>query len=283
MRASTVIFASGLLTFSALCASGCGAPPAREETPVDCTAADDYHLDPISPDAWFSATDDTGQVSCDHPAAAGQTPLENGRCNGPRRAVAAIAVEPLEAGDRCGSDSALHLTAARNNDWGSLFGNYALARDGFDASTHEGVALWAKAAPGTTRTITIVLDDKYTRNFTDDAGNVIEASSFCVDEEGAGETVNQNTGQPGAGSSVSVPGYVPSENACGNSYQTVLAVTEDWQLYLVPFESFSQNPTPNRRFEGIDRSSIRGMILRAPKAAVFDFWIDDLSFYQKLE
>jgi hypothetical protein len=283
MRVSTVIFGSGLLAFSALCASGCGAPPAREETPIDCTATDIFDATWPVDDTWFSATDGTGQVSCDDPSAAGQTPQANGLCNGPRRATASIMPETPPEGVRCGSESALHLTAARNNDWGCLFGNYALATQTFDASAYDGVALWAKAAPGTTKTITIVLEDKYSRNLTDENDEVIEESSFCEDEEGAGgQNINPTTGQPGSGS-VSVPGYIPSENACGNPYNAVVMVTEDWQLYRVPFASFTQTALPNRRIEGIDRASIRGMTLRAPKQAVVDMWIDDIAYYHELE
>jgi hypothetical protein len=75
---------------------------------------------------------------------------------------------------------------------------------------------------------------------------------------------------------------VPSPNACGNAYQTTLAVTEDWQFYVLPFESFTQDPKPNRRVEGIDRASMRGVTMRAPKGAVLDLLIDDLSYYRKL-
>jgi hypothetical protein len=397
MSATKVIFASGLFTFGALCANGCGAPQPREELPIDCTATDRYGTPDLIPDTWFSATDGTGAVLCDSlevllpadmtdrlvakqldplkitpaqckhrvlcsdPNAILPDPLpqealdrlfcessapdkpEQSRCDSlvallpldvtdeqfaalmdpllvqpaglqcnprvlcsdpyaivpdllppeqlfcestyARRAEAAYASETLPETERCSADPALHLTAARNNDWGCLFGNYGLATQTQDKSAYDGVGLWAKAAPGTTKTITIILNDKYSTNIKQDNVPVAGTESACVDEEGSGDqgtTVNQATGQTGS-TSVAVPGYVPSENACGNAYQGQLAVSDDWQFYFLPFESFTQDPKPNRRLEGIDRTSLRGITIRAPKAAVLDLRIAGLGYYHKVD
>ncbi len=404
MRASNVIFAAGLSTLGALSASGCGAPPPREELPIDCTVTDDYGTPDLIPDAWFSATDGTGQVTCrslenllpddmTHAEVAPQigplvvTPAErllcaprvpcsalnaivpnpapaaldralcessdpaestfyvacgslelmlpgdmnhdevmaqidplmvhppetvqcNPRvlCSAPtaivpnpapaaldralcestsqRRAVATIdGAAPLAEGERCNGTDAIHLTAARNNDWGCLFGNYQLAQTTSDKSAYDGIGLWAKAAPGTTKTILILLNDKYSVNVTGDDGQPVAGQeSACVDEEGAGINLDlpDQNGQQGSGSTA-VVGYVPSPNACGNAYQAQLTVTDRWQFYFMPWASFTQDPKPNRRLEGIDPSSLRGITIRAPKAAVLDMWLDDLGYYAKYE
>lgn len=208
-----------------------------------------------------------------------------------RRAQANYELASLEDGPRCGSEYALRLTAERNNDWGCLFGDWSLAQDTDDRTGWDGIALWARAAPGTTKSVLVLLNDKYTGNITteDEDGNAVpdpNHESACVEEEdlgpGQGTTVNQVTGQQGS-TSVNVSGRVPSEDACGNSYQKLLTVTERWQLYFLPFDSFTQDQLPNRRIEGIDTSSLRGLIIRAPKAAKLDLWIDDLSYYRALD
>jgi hypothetical protein len=207
-----------------------------------------------------------------------------------RRAQVNFELAAIEDGPRCGSEYALRLTASRNNDWGCLFGDWFLAGVTSDASEYEGIAFWARAAPGSTKSVLVLLNDKYTANIAveDEDGNSVPVpteESACVEEEdlgpGQGTTVNQVTGQQGS-TSVNVAGRVPSEDACGNSYQKLVTVTERWQYYVLPFESFTQDQFPNRRVEGIDRASLRGIIVRAPKAAELDLYIDDLFLYRTL-
>jgi hypothetical protein len=207
-----------------------------------------------------------------------------------RRAQVNFELAAIEDGPRCGSEYALRLTASRNNDWGCLFGDWFLAGVTSDASEYEGIAFWARAAPGSTKSVLVLLNDKYTANIAveDEDGNSVPVpteESACVEEEdlgpGQGTTVNQVTGQQGS-TSVNVAGRGPSEDACGNSYQKLVTVTERWQYYVLPFESFTQDQFPNRRVEGIDRASLRGIIVRAPKAAELDLYIDDLFLYRTL-
>lgn len=276
---------------------------------------------------WFAATDDTGMVPCDADNALPPAILEDGsvsplcepwvpchyaeaivptelaaltreelaqvQCASIRRARASAGGEPIPESPRCGSENALHLTASGNKDWGNLFGDYLAATTTTDASAYDGVSFWARAMPGTTKTISLLLDDKYSLNltFTDQEREALEQANpddpdlemACVDEaaevlEEYGETVNVVTDQQGS-TSVNVPGYVPSENACGNAYLKPIHLTYDWQFYVVPFSEFSQDPVPNRRIEGIDKASIRGVTIRAPKEALLDVWVDELSFY----
>ena len=70
-------------------------------------------------------------------------------------------VELAEA--RCGSERALHLYSSRHNDWGSAFGFWGpnSAAAAIDGSGWDGLAIWAKAAPNTTRAVNIELSDRY--------------------------------------------------------------------------------------------------------------------------
>ncbi len=290
-----LLLISGLFPFGG--SVGCNPFPEREEPPVDCAVGDGYDIDiPFlefenpGNNTWFPAVDGTGLVSCDHPKAVegSETEVYEGLggapsrilCDGPRRAQATTSIESIPDGPRCGSEYAMRLTARRNNDWGCLFGDHVLARSSFDASEFDGISLWARAAPSTGKSITVLLNDKYTTNITSDDGSLNPAfESACVDEEPEIDGVRgaELAGQPG----VTLPGYVPSKNACGNSHQLQLRVTEDWKWYRLPFDSFSQDPLPNRRFEGVDRASLRGMIIRVPKDTVFDLWIDDVAYYRE--
>lgn len=293
---SSVLSALGIVGSVAACLGACSAPPAREEPGIDCAAGDGYDLWLIRPfdsdqSTWYSAPDDTGQVPCDDPSAIPGTavpvPVQGTddtviRCDGPRRATATATVEPFADGPRCGGDYGLHLTASRNNDWGSLYGDYVSASaDGeVDATGYEGVTFWARAEPGTERSMTLVLNDKYTYEIAPTIEAPDPPPSECVNYEGTTEVITDVPGQ--VGGSVT-PGYVPPADACGNGHQVIFSVTDEWQMYFLPFSGFWQNATPNRRLEGIDKASIRLFMFRAPKDTILDIWIDDFGFYRTLD
>lgn len=295
---SSVFCAFGLTASIAACVGACGAAPARDEPGIDCAATDGYDLWVLRPfdtadSTWFAASDGTGQVFCDDPEAipgteVEYTVVETGDvvtwCDGPRRATAASTVELLPEGPRCGGDYGLRLTGQRNNDWGSLYGDYMLAGETRDASGYEGIAFWARAEQGTTKSLLLLLNDKYTQNILDDAGNPAAGQeSACEESDYSTDPSGPPGSAPGQVGGTVTPGSVPEPGDCGNAYQVAFRVTEDWQLYLLPFDGFTQEALPNRRFEGIDPGSLRSMIFRAPKDTVVDFWIDDLGYYRALD
>lgn len=286
----------------ALCVAGATGPLSctdfsdRVALPIDCTVGDAYEIQSSIGDfeegdncSWFEVPDRTGSVDCDHPlkgdeltedavgGAGGEgavPPVPTGLCEGPRFSQAAFACETIPEGPRCGSEMALHLTASRNNDWGGFFADYDIAQTTDDVSEWDGIALWARAEQATQRSVTLALDDKYT-------ANIVGQESFCVVEEQSTTNANMNTNTTGvAQSSGQIAGWVPSEDACGNSFEYHLTVTNDWKLYILPFEDFTQQPLPNRRIEGFDRESFRGIAIRIPKDSVLDLWIDDFGFYR---
>lgn len=298
----------------ALCVAGAASPLSctdfsdRVALPIDCTVGDAYEIDTdgigdFESDecTWYGVEDRTGTVPCDHPlalteeenvhtetvvsagGAGGAGPVPTGFCDGPRYSQAVPTCEEIPEGARCGSTKALHLVASRNNDWGGFFGNYFIAQNPRSVAEWEGLAFWARAEGGTERSFTIELDDKYTANVTDDAGQLNpDHESACIDEEE--QTTNQNTNTTGiAQSSGQIAGWVPSENGCGNPHQYQLTVTHDWKLYLIPFGDFTQQPLPNRRLEGFDRETLRAVRIRPPKDAILDLWIDDFGFYRSAD
>lgn len=297
-RESAVLLAALCVAF-ATSPLGCTDFSDRVAPPVDCTVEDAYEIDGTEIGnfeesdncSWFGVPDGTGAVDCSHPlageeitetaedtiaaggAAPTAEPISTGFCKGPRYSQANFACEPIPEGLRCGSERALHLTASRNNDWGGFFADYDIAQANDDVSEWDGIAVWARAEPGSERSVTLALDDKYT-------ANVAGYPSFCVDEE-AGAT-NNNTNTTGVSqSSGEVAGWVPSANACGNAYEYHLSVTNDWELYLIPFEDFLQEPLPNRRIEGFDQESLRGVAIRLPKDSIIDLWLDNFGFYRE--
>lgn len=250
---------------------------------------------------WYGVEDETGTVDCDNPSAlkgpdnihtetiisaggaggASAVPVPDGFCDGPRYSQATTTCEEIPEGPRCGSGTALHLEGSRNNDWGGFFGNYAIAQTTSSVAEWEGLAFWARAEPGSERSFTLELDDKYTTNIKDDLGQPVAGhESACIDEEQQGTAQATNTTGVSQ-SSGQVAGWVPSENGCGNPYEYHLTVTTEWKLYLVGFDEFTQKPLPNRRLEGFDRTSLRGVRVRPPKDTIIDLWIDDFGFYRK--
>ena len=70
---------------------------------------------------------------------------------------------------------------------------------------------------------------------------------------------------------------------CGNNFSVPLTVTDRWQLYLIPFADFVQLRMPNWAPAGMDTSGIQGLIVRTPPEAHVELWLDDVTFYRRVE
>jgi hypothetical protein len=73
---------------------------------------------------------------------------------------------------------------------------------------------------------------------------------------------------------------VPEPGECGNSFHTWITVTEDWQLFLVPWSQLVQWPCPNRVAGGIHTEPIRGFQVKLMQGTHYELWLDDISFYR---
>jgi hypothetical protein len=72
-----------------------------------------------------------------------------------------------------------------------------------------------------------------------------------------------------------------------------MVVTSEWRFYPIPFSAFQQADNPNRvpntaltdvgtvPRTGLLTSALRTLILRAPKEAEMDLWLNNLAFYRK--
>ncbi|HSY39320.1 MAG TPA: hypothetical protein VLA79_07320, partial [Polyangia bacterium] len=152
-------------------------------------------------------------------------------------------------GPLCGDANVLVVKGDHNNDWGSLFGFYAFGKK--DESTREGLSFWARAPGNTGKGLTILLDDPNTYDpyvsCTVDGGTVLppgdagaNCTTYCTLDAGMGGT--PPTYDPSNGMVLSSGTSVapPPANACGNEYQTELALTADWHFYTIPFDRFQQ-------------------------------------------
>jgi len=288
-----------------LAGAACSAS-SRPAAPVDCNAGEAYELSAplrvfeIADDLWYTGADLTGSnappvftpldVTCAAGSSgAGGTATTGGTggtggAGGSATGSASISVslEPIDGG-RCGSQNAMVLRSAGHNDWGSVFGDWKLASapgtafcdtcGPWNGSGYEGLAIWARAGDGD-KSVTVLLDTWQTSHAGTteaDAGLVCKADCNAgsglktIDE--AGNTLSQT--------------YVSPPGTCGNSFQRVLTLTEQWQLVFLPFKSFYQELKPNAISGAMDVAHINGIVLRPAKEANVELWIDDIAFYKK--
>jgi hypothetical protein len=263
----------------AMLAAGCSAPEERPAWELDCSTPEGIRLEVIpamqfeTGDAgWFAYGDETY----------GAIPGAD--------APPAPEAEEIEDGGRCGSQRALVLRASGHDDWGAGFGSWSLATSPADGTGSAGLALWARSRGATDRAVLFHVNDRY----SSEEGVAVdpETGETLLDEDGApvpGCTVpDVEPGQQGAcpgtdsqGNQIWVPcgQQTVAPTDCGNAFRRVLAVTEHWQLHLLPWDSFYQEALPNRRPEGIDPSAIHVLLVIVPRETRLELWLDDISFY----
>jgi len=161
------------------------------------------------------------------------------------------AAEPIPGG-RCGSQYAMHVTGqgfsvwavlSASMGWGSLDGG----AEGLlpnDNSFHSGVTFWARIGDTSSNAVRLAISDKYSR----------PEGGYCID-----------------GGAMDV--------ACYDTFGVDLTQLDTtWKQYKVPFGGLSQRnfglPRPS-----LDASSIYTIEFQMNPSSVFDFWLDDISFY----
>ena len=205
-----------------------------------------------------------------------------------------VTLDAIPDGGRCGSRYAARLHSWYNNDWGSLFGfnqfgTLASPSGSFSGSSdYEGISFWARAPGNTTKGFTLLLNDPNTLY----EKNVSNCDVYNI--AGVGDTVpvtmDPNTGVALSGGTVTRAIY-PDE--CGNAYAVVMSVTSDWAFYTVSFAAFHQDAKPNRvpnavltqagpvPGTGLLTDQLKTLIVRMPKEAMTDLWLDNLAFYRR--
>jgi hypothetical protein len=270
---------------------GCDTYPTNKSLPLNCSVADDYDFDLLADfedgDKHFWGP--SGDTLC-NPAA------PDAGVAGGKDASLSMAVEPINDSDagRCGSTKSLVIRSAGCNDWGSLAGFNSLGSPPKDESAREGVSFWARAPGNTSKSFSLLLDDINTA--TEDPSTVdisIRAPSNCLGADGGtGQqtaTIRDTSGNVISGNSTGQP--LPFQ--CGNSYHAGVVVTSDWQFYTIPWHAFTQDAKPNRvpnalltetgpvPGTGLLTSKLRYLVIRFPKEADAELWIDNLGFYSK--
>lgn len=282
MRTSAVQRAlrSGLLALGL--ASGCGDPyDTVTVKPLDCTVEDAYEflsIDDFEKDVPFWTATDVSSELLDPET-------------DPRAAQMALTQDEIEGGGRCGSNFAMVVRASHNNDWGSLAGYNNFGRH--DASEYEGLSFWARAPRTTTKVFTVLLDD--TNTFATQAKDG-QDKQRCVVYGGTSNSGGNGSTSTSASAQVDNSGNsgrasFPDE--CGNSYAATVVVSDQWELYTIPFSKFTQTAQPNRvpnavftetggiPGTGIIPGSLWNLGLRMPKEAQMELWLDNLGFYRK--
>jgi hypothetical protein len=266
-RTSTPMRAA-LLFVLAGAATACQAYPTVKKAPIDCSPDDRYDLSIVDPFETITAANTAFWN-------AGDALVMTGDLN--------ESIEPISGDGRCGSKAALVLRSVHANDWGSIFGYNNFGPR--DASGTEGMAFWARAPGATTKAFTISLDD----------ANTAPDAKRCVDYGTDGGTAAPSgPTTDGLGNVISTGASVvqPQPDACSNSYTAVVVVTTEWSLYTVPWERFTQVAAPNRvpnavftevgpvPGTGLLIDKIWTFILRMPKEATMELWLDNLAFYR---
>ena len=250
------LLAHALVLACPLLGAGCSNSIDRLPTEVDCSVLDGYEFDVLqdfeTAQQWYGYGDST----------------EGG--------VNSVGLLPLDP-PRCGSTQALVLSSSSYDDWGAGFGEYATAMDidmdglGYaDGSAYVGMSFWARSPGATTKGVSFNVTD---RNTNVNGMRCIDADAI-VAMGGEGYTTNEG------GQQVPVGQELPGPMDCGNDFRRIIAVSEEWQLYRLPFSTFTQDDLPNRQPGGMDTSGIYLFGFVIPKESTIRLELDDIAFYR---
>jgi hypothetical protein len=159
----------------------------------------------------------------------------------------------LIPGGRCGSKYAMRVTGQGFNDWGTVLSmSFAYGtEDGgaqgllpYDGHIRSGITFWARIGDTSTDQVRFAVADKYAR----------PEAGICV--------VN---GPPGM--------------TCYDTFGVQLTKLDaTWRQYRIPFGGLTQRmfgvqaPT-------VDTTTLYDVEFTFGPGAIFDFWLDDISFY----
>lgn len=282
-----------LLVSAAAMLVACGAQT-RSPNVNDCSVTDNLDLqliqqfgtDPDFFNNWNCYGDSTangdGTPACIMTGASGVIPDDGPVC-GISRMVLFHAVGCTNWGS--GAHSAA-LTVKPNT--GVADGIPDFERSGYyDGTGYEGLAIWARAVGPTNYSVSLSIDDADTAVTGTLPGTPpvsgAPPASRCkpAPQDATGSAtavlVDVSTGINIAGG---IAGRVPFPGECGNTFTRVLTVTADWQLYLLPFDSFYQLAYPNRIPSGFDPTTFYQMTLSFPKQVETNLEIATVSFYK---
>lgn len=312
MTRTTLVFCT--LLFSAF-ASACGQDHRPPLPPVDCSVEDAYDFDPINyftagMSGWYAYSDPT-------PGGAPNPYIDS---DGEENSNVLLPGEegsrflPLEPPGRCGDTAIMILEMYGKNFWGAGFGNWDLNANPRDGRAYEGISFWARSPINFEKEFLFNVDDVRTMiNPPPDeelpaeenpCGNLPAARAQDEDLDGDGclgpgdivdahiETGTRCRLPPpedvgdvpcyngGVDSPASGGVRVPAANECGNAFHTRINLTEQWQLFTIPWDELVQWPCPNRLAGGIDPENISKFEIKLTQGMNYQIWIDNIAFYR---
>jgi hypothetical protein len=155
-------------------------------------------------------------------------------------------------GGRCGSKYAMRVTGQGFSEWAVLsvsmgWGSVDGGAEGLlpnDNDFRTGVTFWARIGDTSSDKVRLAISDKYSR----------PEGGICVLDG-------------------------PTDVACYDTHGVDLTQLDTtWRQYRIPFGGLTQRNFGLPR-DRLDASSIYTIEFQQNPASVFDFWIDDLSFY----
>jgi hypothetical protein len=281
---------TSVVCFAALAVASCATKSRPAVTTDSCAAADAYEFRNISDFSsaqagWYLYADNTP----------GGVPDPTVTSN-----VASVQVAPP---GRCGDTSMVELVANGHNFYGAGFGDYAHNADTNRANGagYDGISFWARSAGNSDKTFLFAVDDGRTIVMPPpppDAGVLPAATPADQDLDGDGfvgpgdiargtrcrlpPTTKNSTPACYYGGTMppgTVP-RVPEPDECGNQFHTFVTVTDDWRLYLLPWDAVAQWPCPNRLAGGIDPADIAKVEIEFAQGTTYDLWLDNVAFYR---
>ena len=162
--------------------------------------------------------------------------------------------EVIPGGGRCGSLHAMHITGQGFTSWAQVsvsmrYGSVDGGASGllpYDAQIRSGLIFWARIGDTSANKVRLSVSDKYSRP----EGGLCDASSSAT-----------------------------SATACYDNFGVdLLPLSQTWTQYRVPFGGLGQRNFGLPR-QSLDTSSIYTIQFDFYPNEIFDFWIDDISFY----
>jgi hypothetical protein len=208
----------------------------------------------IDPTAWIDDMEAGGSLSL----------LGNGsgwwaggddasKANGATITPDGVATSEMIPGGRCGSKRAMHVTGQGfslwavinvSMGWGSVDGGAErlLPRD---ASFRTGIVFWARVGDTSTNQVRLNVSDQYSNDF----------GGICDPTVATGDT------------------------ACYDHFGTSLTgLDTTWKQFKIPFGGLKQLQFGIPR-ERVDTAHLYSIDFLFPVGSVFDFWLDDISWY----
>ncbi|HET6150825.1 MAG TPA: hypothetical protein VFH68_25030 [Polyangia bacterium] len=294
MVVMTMIRIASLVCSAALLAAGCATKPRAATSTVDCAQGDAYEF--LSPAIFDFTAAEPGWFQYADATPGGSPDLTKVASN-----IRSVVLDPP---GRCGDTNILKLQASGHNFYGTGFGDYFHNSEGTRAHGpgYDGISFWARSPGNTDKTFLLSVDDGQTivlRPPAPDGGGLPDPMTGDQDLDGDGFigpgdiVFGTRCRLPAPQTLVRVACYnsaaqppasatrVPEPDECGNQFHAYVTTTDEWQLFLLPWDQLVQWPCPNRLPGGIDPTDIAGFTITFIQGSTYDLWLDNIAFYRR--